>query len=151
MKIGELAEQTGLAPSRIRFYERIGLLKTVRRLANGYRSYPPEAVTALGMITAAQKAGFSLDELRTLLPSDLAQWNHQALTDALRQKIHDINLMQQRLADSKAQLQQVLDQVEAKPDDIDCATNAKRVWSKFSLAEATTTDAPPQHNQDLNR
>lgn len=26
MKIGELAQQTGLAPSRIRFYERIGLL-----------------------------------------------------------------------------------------------------------------------------
>ncbi|EOV9321751.1 MerR family DNA-binding transcriptional regulator [Vibrio parahaemolyticus] len=27
MKIGELAQKTGLAPSRIRFYERIGLLK----------------------------------------------------------------------------------------------------------------------------
>ncbi|WP_257580134.1 MerR family DNA-binding transcriptional regulator [Shewanella algae] len=26
MKIGELAQKTGLAPSRIRFYERIGLL-----------------------------------------------------------------------------------------------------------------------------
>ncbi|MEP8024042.1 MerR family DNA-binding transcriptional regulator, partial [Vibrio parahaemolyticus] len=31
MKIGELAQKTGLAPSRIRFYERIGLLKTVTR------------------------------------------------------------------------------------------------------------------------
>ncbi len=31
MKIGELAERTGLATSRIRFYERIGLLKSVER------------------------------------------------------------------------------------------------------------------------
>ncbi len=136
MKIGELAEQTGLAPSRIRFYERIGLLKTVKRQSNGYRSYPPEAVLVLGMITAAQKAGFSLDELRTLLPSDLTQWNHQALTDALRQKIQDIEEIQQRLADSKNQLQDVLNQVEAKPDDMDCATNARRVWSQISFGEA---------------
>ena len=28
MKIGELATRTGLSTSRIRFYERIGLLKT---------------------------------------------------------------------------------------------------------------------------
>lgn len=136
MKIGELAEQTGLAPSRIRFYERIGLLKTVKRQSNGYRSYPPEAVLVLGMITAAQKAGFSLDELRTLLPSDLTQWNHQALTSALRQKIQDIEEIQQRLADSKSQLQDVLTQVEAKPNDMDCATNARRVWSQISFGEA---------------
>ncbi|UJJ31633.1 MerR family transcriptional regulator [Halopseudomonas maritima] len=138
MKIGELAEQTGLAPSRIRFYERIGLLKTVKRQANGYRSYPPEAVLVLGMITAAQKSGFSLDELRTLLPADLTQWNHQALTQALRQKIQDIEEIQQRLAENKSRLQEVLIQVEEKPDDIDCATNAKRVWSQVSFGDAHT-------------
>ncbi|MEL0167361.1 MAG: MerR family transcriptional regulator [Pseudomonadaceae bacterium] len=136
MKIGELAEQTGLAPSRIRFYERIGLLKTVKRQSNGYRSYPPEAVLVLGMITSAQKAGFSLDELRALLPSDLTQWNHQALTSALRQKIQDIEDIQQRLADSKAQLQKVLTQVEEKPDDMDCAANARRLWSQVGFGEA---------------
>ncbi|MCE9782445.1 MerR family DNA-binding transcriptional regulator [Shewanella algae] len=37
MKIGELAQKTGLAPSRIRFYERIGLLndKAKRSLIYG--------------------------------------------------------------------------------------------------------------------
>lgn len=44
MKIGELAKRSGLAASRIRFYEKIGLLKTVKRSANGYRSYPPETL-----------------------------------------------------------------------------------------------------------
>ncbi|WP_335916811.1 MerR family transcriptional regulator [Shewanella chilikensis] len=29
MKIGELAQKTGLAPSQIRFHESMGLLKTV--------------------------------------------------------------------------------------------------------------------------
>ncbi len=34
MKIGELAKRSGLAASRIRFYESIGLLKTVDRRSN---------------------------------------------------------------------------------------------------------------------
>lgn len=138
MKIGELAELTDLAPSRIRFYEKIGLLKTVNRKANGYRSYPPEAVTVLKLITTAQQAGFSLDELRTLLPSDLADWDHGSLLEALQQKVRDIDEIQERLAQSKAQLQEVLAEIEAKPEDMDCATNARRVLSQFGLGKPDT-------------
>tara|TARA_B100000676_G_C18079227_1_gene850018 strand:- start:1161 stop:1592 length:432 start_codon:yes stop_codon:yes gene_type:complete len=138
MKIGELAELTDLAPSRIRFYEKIGLLKTVNRKANGYRSYPPEAVTVLKLITTAQQAGFSLDELRTLLPSDLADWDHGSLLEALQQKVRDIDEIQARLAQSKAQLQEVLAEIEAKPEDMDCATNARRVLSQFGLGKSDT-------------
>lgn len=133
MLIGELADRTGLAPSRIRFYERIGLLKTVKRQPNGYRRYPPEALMVLNLITTAQQAGFSLDELRTLLPADLADWDHGSLLKVLQQKILDIEEMQEKLVQSKAQLQQVLTEIEAKPDDMDCATNAKRVLSQFGL------------------
>ena len=138
MKIGELAELTNLAPSRIRFYEKIGLLKIVNRKANGYRSYPPEAVTVLKLITTAQQAGFSLEELRTLLPSDLADWDHGSLLGALQQKVRDIDEIQARLAQSKAQLQEVLAEIEAKPEDMDCATNARRVLSQFGLGKSDT-------------
>ncbi|MEL0028176.1 MAG: MerR family DNA-binding transcriptional regulator, partial [Perlucidibaca sp.] len=41
MNIGELATLTGLTRSRIRFYESKGLLTTVERADNGYRSYQP--------------------------------------------------------------------------------------------------------------
>lgn len=59
MNIGTLAKRSGLAPSRIRYYERAGILKTVQRKANGYRSYPEETLVVLGLITTAQAAGFS--------------------------------------------------------------------------------------------
>ena len=113
MKIGELAERTGLAPSRIRFYEGIGLLK-VERQPNGYRTYPPQAVLVLELIATAQQAGFSLDEIRTLLPPDLAHWEHGSLIETLRSKVQDI---------------------EAKPEEIDCATNAGRVLSWIRSGE----------------
>ncbi|MGA4531862.1 MerR family transcriptional regulator [Ectopseudomonas chengduensis] len=139
MKIGELAQRTGLAASRIRFYESIGLLKLVERQANGYRSYPEQAVLVLNLITTAQQAGFSLDELRTLLPQDLTQWEHGKLLDTLQAKVKDIEALEQRLAQSKAHLLALIDEIESKPDDIDCATNAKRVLSKMNLGEPSET------------
>lgn len=140
MKIGELAKRTGVAPSRIRFYESIGLLKVVQRKANGYRTYPPEAVQVLHLILMAQKAGFSLDELRMLLPSDLTRWDHDSLVYTLREKIRDIEVLQQQLTESKAHLVQVLAEIEAKPDDMDCATNAGRVLSQLGLSEPVTKE-----------
>lgn len=135
MKIGELATRTGLAASRIRFYESIGLLKLVERQANGYRSYPEEAVLVLNLITTAQQAGFSLDELRSLLPQDLSQWEHGKLLDTLQGKVRDIEALEQRLAQSKTHLLALIHEIESKPGDLDCAANARRVLSKMNLGE----------------
>ncbi len=131
MKIGELAKRSGLAASRIRFYESIGLLKTVERGSNGYRTYPQDAVLMLELISAAQRAGFSLDEIRVLLPQDLAHWEHDKLIDALRRKVKEIEAMQARLAETKTQLVALIKEIEARPDGIDCVANAQRVLSEM--------------------
>lgn len=139
MKIGELAARSGLTQSRIRFYEKVGLLKTVDRRSNGYRVYRPDALTALELIATAQAAGFSLDEIRTLMPGDLEKWDHVALMKTLRCKVEDIGRLQERLAHTKARLEGLIEEIEARPDDIDCAANARRVLSRlFDDAETAT-------------
>lgn len=138
MKIGDLASRSGLTQSRIRFYEKIGLLKTVDRRSNGYRVYPPAALTVLEIIATAQAAGFSLDEIRTLMPGDLEKWDHDALMETLRGKVADIGRLQQRLAHTKTRLEGLIAEIEARPDDIDCAANARRVLSRlFDDGETT--------------
>ncbi|NVN30208.1 MerR family transcriptional regulator [Endobacter medicaginis] len=127
MKIGELARRTGLTASRIRFYESIGLLGEVGRRANGYRTYPSEAAVTLELINAAQKAGFSLDEIRTLLPGELGRWDHDALLGTLRRKVAEIEALEAKLAASRAGLLTVIGQIETRPEDIDCTANARRV------------------------
>ena len=62
MRIGTLAQATGLSRDTLRFYERQGLLQA-RRRANGYRDYPPGLVVLLRFITQAQDLGFSLREI----------------------------------------------------------------------------------------
>lgn len=148
MKIGELAQQTGLAASRIRFYERIGLLKAAERQANGYRSYPADAVLMLQLIATAQRAGFSLDELRALLPGDLSQWERGSLLDTLRRKVEDIETLQVQLAKSKAQLVELMAQIEAKPDDMSCSANARRVLSEMKLSSLASEARPTKASRN---
>ncbi|WP_252346797.1 MerR family transcriptional regulator [Acetobacter sp. P1H12_c] len=151
MKIGELAQKTDLTTSKIRFYERIGLLTTVDRRSNGYRTYPPQAVLLLGLITTAQRAGFTLDEIRTLLPSDLQHWDHDALMDALTRKIADIEALQARLTQSKAHLLRLVEDIQARPEDMDCAANAHRVLTNVLARPSDNLDITPDDVRLLDR
>lgn len=63
--IGEVARQGGVATSAIRYYEEIGLLPPATRV-NGRRRYDASAPQRLAVIAHAQKAGFTLEEVREL-------------------------------------------------------------------------------------
>ncbi len=63
MKIGEIARAAGVTTSRIRFYERQGIIPPADRGANGYRDYPEKLVTLLRFIEQAQGLGFTLREI----------------------------------------------------------------------------------------
>lgn len=134
MKIGELAQRSGLAASTIRFYEAKGLLKTVPRQINGYREYPQDAVLLLSLIAGAQQAGFTLDEIKQVLPPDLTSWQHEELVSMLQKKIHDIEAMEAKLRATKSQLQMLVHRIENKPEGMDCADNAKRVLNELKGA-----------------
>ncbi|MEQ9520359.1 MAG: Cu(I)-responsive transcriptional regulator [Parvibaculum sp.] len=67
MKIGTLAEQTGVPAKTIRYYEDIGLLERPLRQENGYRSYTDEYVRFLDFVSRARHLGFSVAECRDLL------------------------------------------------------------------------------------
>ncbi|TQF65916.1 heavy metal-responsive transcriptional regulator [Rhodococcus spelaei] len=67
MRIGELADQSGVATRTLRFYEQSGLLSEPVRTASGYRDYGPEFVERLHFIRRAQAAGLTLREVRDVL------------------------------------------------------------------------------------
>jgi DNA-binding transcriptional MerR regulator len=131
MRIGELAKISGLAPSRIRFYEASGLIKSVERKANGYRDYAPDTQGVLEIITGAQAAGFSLEEIRQLMPMNANGWQHEELLSGLKQKVEEISVLQQRLAQNKAQLLLVIKGIEGKPEGMACADNAQLLINRL--------------------
>jgi DNA-binding transcriptional MerR regulator len=67
MRIGDVAHQTGLTTTTIRYYEDLGLVPPPARASNGYRDYGPDAVERLRFIRDAQDSGLSLSEVASIL------------------------------------------------------------------------------------
>jgi DNA-binding transcriptional MerR regulator len=130
MQIGELAKRSGLAASRIRFYEEQGLLRATRK-ANGYRNYSPHALVTLNIIVSAQGAGFALGDIIGLLPSEDAAWRRDELLSALLKKVEDIKAMQKRLSQTRKQIESLIASIESKPEGLTCAENTDRVLAQF--------------------
>jgi DNA-binding transcriptional MerR regulator len=89
LSIAQFAQRSGMASSRLRFYERRGLLLPATRLANGYRAYSQEQVAEAQLICSLRETGMSIASIRTFLGLDacgrrelLSQWSHEV---ALRQ------------------------------------------------------------------
>jgi MerR family redox-sensitive transcriptional activator SoxR len=66
LAIGEVARRSGMSVSRIRFYESRGVLAAPERSA-GKRRYSAGVITQLAIVDAAQRVGFSLEEIKDLV------------------------------------------------------------------------------------
>ncbi|MQA24183.1 MAG: MerR family transcriptional regulator [Micromonosporaceae bacterium] len=67
LRAGQVAAEAGVHRETLRYYERRGLVSPQERTLGGHRVYPPETVTLLRVIKAAQRLGFTLDEVAELL------------------------------------------------------------------------------------
>ena len=109
MRIGEIANATGLSRDALRFYEKRGLLRA-HRSGNGYRQYPPEAVDWLRYIRLAQSLGFTLKEIEADLPLLAApEASAPQLRAALARKLDEIDRRIAGLTALRADLAQRLD------------------------------------------
>jgi DNA-binding transcriptional MerR regulator len=115
MRIGDIAQATGISRDTLRFYEKRGLL-TARRSGNGYRDYPPEAVQWLTYIRTAQSLGFTLAEIEADLPlvADPGA-SSDAIRAALSAKLAEIDRRIDGLAALRADLASRLDDASDCP------------------------------------
>ncbi|WP_328690160.1 MerR family transcriptional regulator [Streptomyces phaeochromogenes] len=67
LRASQVAEAAGVNVQTLRYYERRGLLAEPERSNGGHRLYTEDAVTALRVIKAAQRLGFTLEEVAELL------------------------------------------------------------------------------------
>lgn len=108
LDIGDVSVQTGVKPSALRYYEEIGLIESLFR--HGLRrQFSPDVLLQIKLITMAQVAGFSLEEIAGMfgrngkpeLPRDVL---HRK-ADEIDEKIHQLTALRDTLrhvADCKA-------------------------------------------------
>ncbi len=79
LRIQQVADETGLTPRAIRYYEELGLLAPAGRSDGAYRLYDAEDLERLRFIRGLRDdAGFSLAEIGRLLEEETARERNRA-------------------------------------------------------------------------
>lgn len=109
--IGELALAAEVPTSTVRYYERCGLLRAAARSGSGsYRVYGERELERLRFIRAAQRSGFVLDDVATLLElrngtadpcSEVQELIATRLSDVAR-RLRDLQAIERVLEESLA-------------------------------------------------
>lgn len=117
MKIGVLAQKSGLSIQTIRFYERKGLLPPPERTQANYRVYANDALQHVLFIKQCRSLDMTIEEIAQLLVTRANPENSCNIVNATIQK--HIDDVAQRMTELKA-LQKVLVSIRSA-----CADNKK--------------------------
>jgi MerR family transcriptional regulator, copper efflux regulator len=120
MRIGQLAELSGIPPNTIRFWESVGLVAEPARTPSGYRDYDPTTVDRLEFIRHGQAAGLTLAEIRQVLAiSDNGEPPCDHVTHLIHQHLADVTHRIRELQEARDLLSH-LAQRAADQDPADC-------------------------------
>ncbi len=120
LRAGEVAQAAGVNKETLRYYERRGLLGPPNRSPGGHRLYDAQAVSALRVIKAAQRLGFTLDEVAELLEVGRQRGRDRGLQAQARDKLIEV---EQRIADLTTIRDNLSAAIDAGCDDLHvCAT-----------------------------
>jgi MerR family mercuric resistance operon transcriptional regulator len=111
MSISRLAKAGDVGVETIRFYQRKGLLAVPDKtggtgLAGGVRRYGEDDVRRLRFIRAAQRAGFTLDEIKTLLTLDAGQ-DRARVRELAKERLAVLDAQIEDLKRARASLEQL--------------------------------------------
>jgi len=117
LRVSQLAERAGVAPSTVRFYERAGLLSPARRAANGYREYDETALEELAFVSRAKGIGMTLEDIAGLIaawPTGDCQSLQARMRVYLTGRISQVHDQLAELDAFEHQLQAVLSRLSAR-------------------------------------
>lgn len=115
LRIQEVADEVGLTPRAIRYYEEMGLLAPAARSEGAYRLYDADDLERLRFIAALRNdAGFSLAEIGQLLEDEQARARNRA-----RYRAGDAAEQRAALIDALDRIDRQLVTLEGKRNRID--------------------------------
>ena len=113
-KIGDVVKELRINKETIRYYEKIGLLKNIKKDSNGYRIYSDDDVRTLQFILMAKEYKFTLKEIDTLLKIvflEISGLNKSEIVDKVNNKIDEIDKKIEELSTIRRVLSKINDNV----------------------------------------
>ncbi|MFY9288690.1 MAG: heavy metal-responsive transcriptional regulator, partial [Alphaproteobacteria bacterium] len=108
LTIGKLAKACGVRSDTLRYYERLGLIKSEGRKANGYRVFTEDSLLRLQFIQRAKLLNFTLEEIKDLfVVRGSSESNCEQIYERLQGKIAEIDGKIGELTTFKRELQSI--------------------------------------------
>jgi MerR family copper efflux transcriptional regulator len=125
MNISHLAKAINVSTDTVRYYEKQGLISAPERQANGYRSYTEVHVGLLRFVRGAQALGFSLTEIRGILPMVAnGTFGRTEIENQLQTKIAQIDAHMAQLKTLKMELSATFNALRCTPTQPVSTANA---------------------------
>ncbi len=113
MLIGELSKKSGFSRDTLRYYEKLGLINPDYRREGNYREYGARVVSVLLFIQRTKKLGFTLAEIKGMLPSQNQSYSCGVVMKVVSGKIEKINAEIAKLNGYKRELKDLMHACEA--------------------------------------
>lgn len=130
LHISQAAQEIGISPPTLRYYEQIGLLPSPGRGDNGYRLYSPDDLASLRFVKRARLLDLSLEEIR-----DIMTYASGGCCESLQQ--HLVSLLEIKMAEVDARIQE-LSSLRA---DLETYHRTLTGQSPLSVADPQQTDS----------
>jgi DNA-binding transcriptional MerR regulator len=135
LRIGELAQRSGVSAKALRLYEQRGLIRPSAHSQAGYRLYDTDALQRLMRVLVLKRSGFSLAEIARLLgrEPDLAA---NVLTTRIRQLEHEVAGKAHALQALREVAQRMQSSSQLTTDELlESITMTNKLEVNFSAAE----------------
>jgi DNA-binding transcriptional MerR regulator len=107
---GEVAEKTGFTLDTLRYYERIGLLDSIRRTAGGKRVFTDDDLGWLGILRCLRDTGMPIARMRRY--AELSRGGDETMPDRLALLEEHDQAVERQIAQLRAQQAHIREKIE---------------------------------------
>lgn len=107
---GEVAEKTGFTLDTLRYYERIGLIGSVRRTAGGQRVFTDDDISWLGILRCLRETGMPIARMRRY--AELGRGGDETIAERLALLEEHDRAVEQQITRLRAQQAHIKSKIE---------------------------------------
>lgn len=151
MKVSTLAKALNTTPDTVRHYTKIGLLKPIKGLGNGYKFYNHAQQQRLSFILTARHLGFTVKDITEIFnETDKNNPACPIVRDIIEKRLVEIEQKFQQMETMMTLMQQARAEWQNMPDRSPDSHSICHLIDAFSLTKLTTTSDKSAVNNTNN-
>jgi DNA-binding transcriptional MerR regulator len=109
VNVKEFSKRAGISPHTVRYYEKIGLLRDIRRLPNGHRDFSEKDIAWIGFVQRLKETGMPLEQIHRY--ADLREQGESTLEERRQLLENHACALEQSIAEQQRHLDKLREKI----------------------------------------